>query len=60
MKRELQIKQKVVSPPYRPRYRNITRIDCHGDKCRLHADDGNGIHCTACFGDLDELSDDGF
>jgi hypothetical protein len=35
-------------------YSEITTVRCHGDKCREHAYYGHGIHCTDCFGDVED------
>lgn len=39
-----------------PKYAKI--FDCHGDKCKVHWDDGYGNHCRGCFGELSEEKDE--
>lgn len=37
-------------------YNNVITYECHGDKCRIHANDLTGLHCESCYGDLDEVN----
>ena len=36
-------------------YDSLTILHCCGDKCRIHAHDGQGFHCESCYGDADEI-----
>lgn len=40
-------------------YDDCQIIDCHGDKCRLEASDGFGIHCIACNPSLKKMRKEG-
>ena len=44
------LREKLANKFEKPDYFHVRNIECKGSKCRMHARDGNGIHCISCYG----------